>query len=236
MTTMTTPTPAQEAALVERRDVVRVHLRPIGHPLPLGFVGLAAATVVLSGLQLGWVPPEEGRNVALVLIGFVFPVQLVSAVLGYLGRDAVAGTAMGILAGTWLSVGLVKLGAPPGATSKAIGLFLLVGALAMTLPALGAATSKLVPAAVLALTALRFLLTGLFEWTGAAGWKSAAGAEGLVLGALAVYAALAVLLEDATGRMVLPLGKRGKGLLASVGGLDDQVAEVEHEAGVRQQL
>ena len=42
-------------------------LRPIGHPLPLGFLGLAAATTVVSGLQLGWYPPTEGHNVALVL-------------------------------------------------------------------------------------------------------------------------------------------------------------------------
>ena len=29
-------------------------LPPIGNPLPLGFLGLAGATLLVSGLQLGW--------------------------------------------------------------------------------------------------------------------------------------------------------------------------------------
>jgi succinate-acetate transporter protein len=229
-------TPAQSAAIEERMAAVRVSLRPVGHPLPLGFLGLGVATILVSGLQLEWFPPAEGSVVALALIAFVFPVQLVSAVFGYLGRDAVAGTAMGILAGTWLTVGVVQRDLPPGGTSKALGLFLFMTATAIALPAIAAATAKLVPAIVLALTSLRFLFTGLYQWTGSSNWKSIAGAEGVVLGTLAIYAALAIILEDATGSMILPLGKHGKGLLASIGSLPDQVADVEHEPGVRQQL
>ena len=43
-------------------------------------------------------------------------------------------------------------------------------------------------------------------------------------------------LEDARGSTVLPLGRRGAGAAALHGGLDAQIAGVEHEAGVRQQL
>jgi hypothetical protein len=38
---------------------------------------------------------------------------------------------MGILAGTWLSIALVMLASPAGATSDALGLVLLVSMLAM---------------------------------------------------------------------------------------------------------
>ena len=62
-----------------------------------------------AGLQLGWLKPAEGHNVAVILIAFVFPLQLLTSVFGYLARDVVAGTAMGILSGTWLSIGLVLL-------------------------------------------------------------------------------------------------------------------------------
>jgi hypothetical protein len=89
--------------------MVRVVLRPIGSPLALGFVALAAATFVASGLQLGWVEPGEGRNVALILVAFVAPLQLPASVLGFLARDSLAGTAMGVLSGTWLAVGLILL-------------------------------------------------------------------------------------------------------------------------------
>src|SRR3954469_21806758 len=92
----------------------RTFLRPIGNPLPLGFLALGGATLVVSGLQLGWVEASQGKDVAIVLIAFAFPLQLLTSVFGFLGRDAVAGTAMGVLAGTWLAAGLIVLSSPPG--------------------------------------------------------------------------------------------------------------------------
>ena len=101
----------------------RVVLRPIANPLPLGFLALAGGTLLVSGLQLGWLAPAQGDDVALCVLAFVFPLQLVASVFGFLGRDVVAGTGMGVLAGTWLAIALVTLSAPaPGATSDALGL------------------------------------------------------------------------------------------------------------------
>jgi succinate-acetate transporter protein len=215
----------------------RIVLRPIGNPLPLGFLGLAAATLLVSGLQLEWLAPTDGKAVAYCLIGFVFPTQLVSSIFGYLARDVVAGTSMGILAGTWLSMGLITLNAPrPGATSDALGLFLLIAAVAMLVPAAAATTGKLVPALVLATTALRFFVTGIFQITASDTWMAIAGVVGLVLCAFAVYAALAMGLEDAKRETVLPLGRRGYGRSAIGGGLDGQLELVDREAGVREQL
>jgi uncharacterized protein len=214
----------------------RIVLRPIGNPLPLGFLALAGGTLMVSGFQLGWLKPALGQDVAMILIGFVFPLQLLAAVFGFLGRDVVAGTGMGILAGTWLSVGLVTLTSPPGSTSDALGLFLLIAAAAMLVPASAAGMGKLVAFAVLATTALRFATTGLHQLTASGTWEDVAGVTGLVLCALAVYAALALALEDAAGETRLPMLRRGRGLASLEGGLDDQLAHIEREAGVRQQL
>jgi uncharacterized protein len=199
-------------------------LRPIGNPLPLGFLALAGATLLVSGLQLGWLSESEGRNVALILIAFVFPLQLVTALFGYLGRDVVAGTGMGILCGTWLSVGLVTLTSPAGSMSDALGLFLLLAAVAMLVPASAAASGKLVAVAVLGTTALRFACTGIYELTASDTWKDIAGVVGLALCAIAVYAALAIALEEAHRTTVLPTGRRGAG------------RDVEDEPGIRPQL
>jgi uncharacterized protein len=199
----------------------RIMLRPLGNPLPLGFIALAGGTLLVSGLQLKWLEPAEGTQVALVLIAFVFPLQLVASVLGFLARDVVAGTGMGILSGTWLSIALVTLTGQPGATSDALGLFLLLAAVAMLVPAATAAAGKLVATAVLATTSLRFATTGLYQLTASDGWKATAGAVGLLLCALALYAALAMALEDALGRAVLPLGRR---------------AAIDGEPGIRDQL
>jgi succinate-acetate transporter protein len=214
----------------------RVVLRPIGNPLPLGFLALAGGTLVVSGLQLGWLDPAEGHDVALILLAFVFPLQLITSVFGYLARDVVAGTGMGLLSGIWLSIALVMLDAPPGSTSDALGLFLLVAAVAMAVPAIAAVGGKLVPAAVLSSAALRFAVTGLYELTASGTWKDVAGLVGLLPCALGVYAALALTLEDARSETVLPLGRRNRGRMSMEGTFAAQVEGVEREAGVREQL
>lgn len=202
----------------------RIFLRPLGNPLPLGFLALAGATLLVSGVQLDWLDPDQGKDVALVLIAFVFPLQLTTCVFGFLGRDVVAGTGMGILAGTWLSVGLITLTSAPGSTSDALGLFLLIAAVAMLVPATAAESGKLVAMAVLSTTAVRFACTGIYELTASDTWKDIAGIVGLVLLVVAVYAALAIALEEARRRTLLPTGRRGAG------------RDVVDEPGVRPQL
>src|SRR5690606_10919372 len=205
-------------------------------PLPLGFLALAAATTVVAAQQLRWVPLEEGPVVGLVLLAFVFPTQLLASILGFLARDIAAGTGMGLLAGTWLSVALVTLSAPFGLTSRVLALLLWAAGAAMLVPAAAEATGKIVPTAVLATTALRFAVTGAYEWTASDGWRITAGIVGLALAALAAYAALAMALEDACHRTVLPVARRAAGRGAMSRGLDAQVAQIGHEAGVRNPL
>jgi hypothetical protein len=59
---------------------------------------------------------------------------------------------------------------------------------------------------------------------------------GLVLAALAVYAAFALELEDAAHRTILPVLRHGQGAEALTGGLDSQLAGLGREPGVRPQL
>lgn len=229
-------TPAEHAARDEAAARTTVMLRPLAGPLALGFLGLAAATFVVSGLQLGWVEPAEGKKVALCVLAFTVPLQFTASVVGFLARDGVAATGMGLLSGIWAAVGLVLFTSQPGSTSDALGLFLLIAAVAMWAPASAAAASKLVPALVLGTAGLRFLLTGVYQLTAAEAWEDAAGVIGLLLAALAVYAAYAAEYEDALKRQVLPFGRRGRGELAVKGTYAQQIAELAKEPGVRQQL
>jgi succinate-acetate transporter protein len=231
---------AETAAVDEARRRVealtRITVRPIGSPAALGLFGLAAATLVVSGLQLGWVEAAEGRNVALILLAFPFLAQLLASIWSTLARDGVASTAMGVLALTWLATGFVLLGAAPGETSDALALFLLFAAAAMTLTGLVAGISKIALGVTFVTAGLRFLLGGLHQLTGDEGWENAAGIVGLLLFALAVYGAFAAELEDAQGKSVLPIGRRMKGRLALDGSLDEQMKQAANEPGVRQQL
>jgi uncharacterized protein len=215
--------------------VTRVVLRPVATPLPLGFLALALATTAFAAVQLGWVPPAEGRVAALTALAATVPLQLLASVVGFSARDPVAATGMGVLAGTWGVVGLTTYTSPPGAASAGLGVLLLTAGVAMAVSAVSA-SAKLVPATVMGLAGVRFAVTGVYELTGSTSWQTAAGCVGLALGVLAVYAALALELEAVRGRTVLPTGRRGPAAAAVAGEEFLDGAGPEREPGVRSQL
>ncbi|QBI55538.1 GPR1/FUN34/YaaH family transporter [Streptomonospora litoralis] len=216
---------------------VRISLRPIANPMPVGFMALAVATLMLSALQLGWLPVSERDHVCMVLIAFAFPLQLLGSILGFLGRDIGVGTGMGMLGGTWLATAVVTLSCPAGvSTSPTLGVLMLAVAVGLLVPAAGAATGKLLAAAILLAASVRFALTAGYELTGAPLWGTVSGAAGVVLCVLALYGALALLIEDVGKRTVLPVFRRGAGRASMAGNLRDQLGSIERESGVREQL
>lgn len=211
-------------------------LRPLGSPLPLGLLALAPAGLLLSCLQIGAFSLTEGKTVGLILLAFAAPLDLIAAVLCFLARDTIGGSALGIFAGAWLASGTVLLSSPPGATSPAFGVFLLAISAAMIVLVASAAGSKAGPAVVMVVGSTRFLLAGLYELTSAIGVAPAAAIVGFVLAGTAAYTSLATALEDVHGASRLPIGRRGRAATAIEGGMAEQLAGLEHEAGVRQQL
>ncbi|WP_236831165.1 GPR1/FUN34/YaaH family transporter [Blastococcus sp. KM273128] len=214
----------------------RIVLRPLATPLPLGFLALALATTMFSAVQLGWIAPAEGRVAGYTALFATVPLQLLASVMGFLTRDPVAATGMGLLSGTWAVAGVSTLTTPPGSTSDGLGVVLVVAGLAMLVPAAAAVSSKVVPAAVMALAGTRFAVTGIAEVSGSAAWQTAAGWVGLALATLALYAALALELEGAQERTVLPLGRHGPGRAAMAGEGPLAPQRLVEEAGVRPQL
>lgn len=215
----------------------RVTLRPIGSPLPMGLLALMCAVLLLSLGQVGALPAEEGRTVALILVGFVVPLMLVSSIFSFLARDTVAGTALGLFTGAFLVIALGTLSAPsPQATSDALGVFLIALAAAMLVLVAGASFGKAGPAAVIVVGSARFLVNGLYEIKSTAGLEHAAGIVGFLLAGTALYSALATLIEDVQRRTTLPLGRRAKARDALDAPFASQLERIEHEAGVRQQL
>jgi succinate-acetate transporter protein len=227
---------AREEMARRMEDVARVQVRPIASPVPIGFLGLAVATTMVAAMNLGWIPAGQGDVVAFALLAFVVPAQAVSSVFGILARDGVFATGMAVLTGTWATFGLVILTSPPGSTSDALGVLLIVSAVAMACAAIGASLSKLVPAVVLAGASLRFLTAAVYQLTGSSAWEAVTGWVGIVLAVVAVYAAFAALLEGAQKRTVLPMGRRQEGRRAVEGGLSEQLVDLTHEPGVRTQL
>ncbi len=103
---------------------------------------------MLSGLQLGWVPISETHQVAMVILVFAVPLQLLASVFGFLARDSVGGTGMGLLAGCRLVTGTVLVGSRPGSTSPTLGLLLFFAAAAIMVPTAAASLGKVAAAFV----------------------------------------------------------------------------------------
>ena len=175
----------------------RVFLRPIGSPAALGLSGLVVASLVSSGLELGWVADTERHAVALALLGFSFPLQGAASLLAFSARDGAVGTALGVLSGAWLVNGLVFLTSLPGTTTSTLGLVLLAVAWLLGASAAAVAMSNRLAGAVFGVAALRFALTGIYELSGTHFWQDAAGVVGVVLVALAGFAMATTVMRDA---------------------------------------
>src|SRR5947209_7194461 len=211
----------------------RIFLRPIGSPATIGMAGLAVASLVQSGFDLGWVAKSQAPEVGVILIAVPFVLQLIASVFSYLARDGAAGAATGLLATTWLAIGVLHV-VSPGRSSGALGFLLLSAAVVLALSAAAMSLGKILMGAVVLLAATRFALAGIYELSANGSWQDAAGILGLVVCGLAAYAVLAFELEGQQRKAVLPTFRHGRGELSVDGDWGHQLDGVVHEAGVRQ--
>jgi succinate-acetate transporter protein len=212
----------------------RIFLRPIGSPLTIGMAGLAIASLVESGLALHWVLESQTRKIGLILLAVPFTLQLIACLFSYLARDGAAGAALGVLATTWLAIGLLHISSLPGQVSGALGLLLLASAGTLALSAASVARAKPLPALVFLASAVRFALDGIYQLSGTASWQHAAGIVGLVITGAAGYCLVAFELEGQARSPILPTFRRSRGQAAISDALGAQLDGIEHEAGVRQ--
>lgn len=213
-----------------------VVLRPIATPLTLSFLALAVGTFVVAGQELSWISVSESPEVGLAVMVFVFPLQALGSIYGFLARDSAAGTGSGLLSVSWLSIGVETFTSPPGHTSGALGLLLFGSAVTLFVPAAASASAKPMLSVVILSISVRFFLTAAFELSASSTWEHAAAGEGLLVAVLAFYAGLALELEDQKLRTVLPTFRRGPARKAIAGTPADELAEVYKEAGVRKKL
>lgn len=212
----------------------RIYLRPIGSPLTLGMAGLFIASVVQTGLDLGWVPKQETIYIGLILATVPSTLQLVASVFSYLGRDGATGAAIGVLSTTWLALGLIHIVSGRSGANSSLGLLLLCTGAVLALSSLAVGKAKPLPGLVFATAALRFGLAGIYEFSGVSAWQTAAGIAGLVIAAMAGYCVIAFELEGQQRRPVLPTLRRGRGAVAIHDGPAAPMDGVVREAGVRQ--
>jgi len=217
------------------REQTRIMLRPIGSSLPLGFYSFGIGMLLLGCTAIGWIPVSEQKNVGMILIAFVFPLELVATVFAFLARDTLGATTLGLFTTSWLALGWADYSAAPGTKSVTLGIYLFGFATVALLLALMSTRGK--PFFTLLLTAAvtRMVLAGYWEIGGSNEWYKVAGGFGIALAALAMYGGTALALEDVSQQELLPLFRRG-GADEAFQGFEAQLERLEAEPGVRQQL
>ncbi len=219
----------------EHPEYTRIVLRPVGSGLPLGFFSFAIGMLVIGCQAIGWIPVSEQREVGMVLMSFVFPLELVATIFAFLARDTLGATTLGLFTTSWLTIGWLELASPPGATSVALGIYLFGFAAVATLLATLSALGKPLFSVLLLTAATRMVLSGVYEVGGGRELDRVSGGFAVGLAAVALYGGVALGLEDARQRQVLPLFRRGSAETAFEG-YERQLERLQAEAGVRQQL
>jgi uncharacterized protein len=210
-------------------------LRPIGSSLPLGFFAFAIGMLLLGCAAIGWIPVLEQRDVGMLLISFVFPLELLATIMAFLARDTLGATTLGLFTTSWLALGWADYASPPGTTSVTLGIYLFGFGTAALLLALMSTLGKPFFTVLLLGSVARMVLSGVYEVGGAHEWYKVSGGFGIALAALAMYGGTALGLEDARHRELLPLFRRG-GAEQAFDGYEAQLDRLEAEPGVRHQL
>jgi uncharacterized protein len=213
----------------------RIMLRPIGSSLPLGFFAFAIGMLLLGCAAIGWIPVLEQRDVGMLLISFVFPLELLATIMAFLARDTLGATTLGLFTTSWLALGWADYASPPGTTSVTLGIYLFGFGTAALLLALMSTLGKPFFTVLLLGSVARMVLSGVWEVGGAHEWYKVSGGFGIALAALAMYGGTALGLEDARHRELLPLFRRG-GAEQAFDGYEAQLDRLEAEPGVRHQL
>lgn len=226
----------QTLGVGEAGDHLRIVLRPVASSAPLAFYAFGVGTILYSALQLQWLSLQQTKPLAIILLAFVGPLEIVAGLIAYAARDAGVATAMLIFGALWIAVGLELYTAPPGSRSTAVGMFMLTLAAAVLMISTGAIVARPLLAVLALLATARFALSGVYELYGGITVEHASGWLGLPIIAISLYGGTAFLLEEAMRKQVLPVGRRRGAAAALDGDLSRQVEPITREAGVRHLL
>ncbi len=215
---------------------VQITLRPYASLLPLACFAFGTGNAIYSAFLLHWIPQSEAHLVALLLLAFVAPLELVPSVGAFLARDTGGATAFSIFGAAWIVQGLQLLNGAPQHKSPGSGVFLICLAVCLTMLTIVTFKGKPLLGSVLVVAILRTCGAAGAELTGQPAVTPCVAWCGFLLAALAFYSGIAFLEEDVTGRISPLTFRTGEAKEAMEGRLEAQLAAIKKEAGVRKQL
>jgi succinate-acetate transporter protein len=182
------------------------------NPAPLGLMGFGMTTIMLSLHNAGYIP----LGAAILAMGIFFGglAQMIAGLMEWKKGNTFGMTVFTSFGFFWIIIVAIVLAPTIGfatveaAESMAV-LFLLWGLFSayMTIGTIG--TNRVTQGIFVALTVVLFLLSGA-EAFGSGDLKTAAGYIGVLAGALAMYSAMAQVLNETLAREVVPMFKVSK--------------------------
>jgi uncharacterized protein len=200
--------------ITEIREHTRVMLQPIAAPSILGLFGFAGATFIVAAHLAGWYGSDKSPE-------FLFPfaamfgglAQFLAGMWAFKARDGVATAMHGMWGSFWLAYGVLNLLVAvgvytlPAGTFPELGFWFLALAAITALGAVASLAESLGLFTVLTSLAVGSAFLALHYLTGAGWWETAGGWILVGSAVAATYTAGAMMLEQAWGKVILPLGK-----------------------------
>ncbi|MBM5571234.1 MULTISPECIES: acetate uptake transporter [Deefgea] len=178
------------------------------NPAPLGLMGFGMTTVLLNLHNLGLF----GNSAMILAMGIFYGgiAQVIAGIMEWKKGNTFGTTAFTSYGFFWLSlVGLLvlpKLGWAEAATSGAMGAYLLMWGIFTAFLFIGTLKMDKVSQFIFGSLTVLFLLLAIGDFSEIASIKWIAGLVGLICGSAAIYAAMALVLNEAYGKTVLSLG------------------------------
>jgi succinate-acetate transporter protein len=178
------------------------------NPAPLGLIGFGLTTILLNLHNAGFFP-----NNAMILGMGIFVggfAQIIAGILEAKKNNTFGTTAFTAYGSFWLSLIIIwvfpKLGLANPADEIAMGFYLTLWGLFTLGMFIGTFRLNRALQVVFGTLVILFWLLALGDFTHSAAIKTLAGYEGILCGLSAFYAAIAQVLNEVYGHIVLPLG------------------------------
>jgi succinate-acetate transporter protein len=180
-----------------------------GNPAPLGLLGFGMTTVLLNLHNAGFYE----LNTMILAMGICYGgiAQVIAGIMEWKKGNTFATTAFTSYGLFWLSlvtlIVFTKLGWGAASSETAMAAYLAMWGLFTLVMFIGTLSISRALQIVFGSLTILFFLLAIGDLTNAsAGFKHATGFEGIFCGLSAIYTGLAQVLNELTGRTVLPVG------------------------------
>jgi succinate-acetate transporter protein len=178
------------------------------NPAPLGLMGFGMTTVLLNIHNAGFYE----LNTMILAMGIFYGgiAQIIAGIMEWKKNNTFGTTAFTSYGLFWLSLVFLilmpKFGWWNGTTSGAMAIYLFMWGLFTTFMFIGTLKLNRALQFVFFTLAVLFFLLAIGDATGSSAVKRLAGYEGIICGLSAFYAAMAQVLNELYGKIVMPIG------------------------------